>query len=128
MKQRRNATRSSGTLVMPTESSALPAQDSMTLYEDHQLFSLSSNEQHVACQRFEISGLRWRVLDAFCPLVATCSGQVICFPKKPRGKPFKTRLLPGNEVARFQAAQRHVPPPLPLLATTRSACLSGTGL
>ena len=64
--------------------------------------------------------MRFWVLDAFQPGVATWSGQVISSAPGPSGGPFMTHLLPRGGVPRPHRARSPVPPRLPLLATPRS--------
>ena len=71
-------------------------------------------------QRFEVSGLILRVLDAFWPRGATWSGQVISSPPGPSRGPSKTHLLPGRGVPRVHRARSPVLPRLPRFATPRS--------
>ena len=75
---------------------------------------------HASKQRFEVSGLILRVLDAFRPRGATWSGQVISSPPGPSGGPSKTHLLPGGRVPRVHRARSPVLPRLPCFATPRS--------
>ena len=70
--------------------------------------------------RFEVSGLILRVLDAFRPRGATWSGQVISSPPGPREGPSKTHHLPGGGVPRVHMARSPVPLWLPRFATPRS--------
>ena len=60
------------------------------------------------------------MLDAFRPLEATWSVQVISSQPGPSGGPFIWHLLPGGGVLRVHRARSHVPPRLPLFATPRS--------
>ena len=61
-----------------------------------------------------------RVLDAFRPRGATCSGQVISSAPGPSGVPLMTHLLPGGGVPRVHRARSPVPPRLSHFATPRS--------
>ena len=69
---------------------------------------------------FGVWGLILRVLDAFGPQPATCSGRVISPPPGPSGRPFLTHRLPGSGVPWVHEAWSPVPPRLPHFATPRS--------